>query len=163
MVTVLMAGLQKLHGAVSLAHLAEMATLLIGQFVPVRLEFLAREERRVVMEAVHRDGLPLNREQRDMVELLRPHLEGMARVHVPGQRLGRCPQRLMAMGLTAREAEVLHWVEEGKTSEEVGVILILRSRTVDNYVTSIMAKLKVETRLAAAAEVRRWDEGAGTG
>jgi len=41
------------------------------------------------------------------------------------------------------------------------VILVSCWRTADNHVAAILDKLGVETRLAAAAEVRRWDEKMG--
>jgi DNA-binding CsgD family transcriptional regulator len=52
--------------------------------------------------------------------------------------------------LTAREREVLRWLREGKRNSEIGVILQLSERTVEKHVEHILAKLGVETRLAAA-------------
>lgn len=69
------------------------------------------------------------------------------------------PARFQAMGLTPREAEVLHWIAEGKTSREMGSILGCSSHTVDKHAERILAKLGVENRKAAAAEARRWDHG----
>jgi DNA-binding CsgD family transcriptional regulator len=61
---------------------------------------------------------------------------------------------LLRLGLTPREAEVLHWVGEGKTNPEIGTILRTRPRTVAKHLEKIFAKLGVETRGAAAARVR---------
>jgi DNA-binding CsgD family transcriptional regulator len=61
---------------------------------------------------------------------------------------------LLRLGLTPREAEVLHWVGEGKTNPEIGAILRTRPRTVAKHLEKIFAKLGVETRGAAAARVR---------
>ena len=41
------------------------------------------------------------------------------------------------------------------------MILVSYWRTVDNHVAAILDKLGVETRLAAAAELGRWDEKVG--
>lgn len=61
---------------------------------------------------------------------------------------------LLRLGLTPREAEVVHWVGEGKTNPEIGTILRARPRTVAKHLEKIFAKLGVETRGAAAARVR---------
>ncbi|MBL9203874.1 MAG: hypothetical protein JNN01_02215 [Opitutaceae bacterium] len=53
------------------------------------------------------------------------------------------------LGLTAREAEVLMWVAQGKTNPEVGGILGIRPYTVRTHLERIFAKLGVETRHAA--------------
>lgn len=56
-----------------------------------------------------------------------------------------------AFGLTAREAEVLLWVANGKANRMIAEILELGPRTVDKHVERIFAKLGVENRTAAAA------------
>jgi len=53
--------------------------------------------------------------------------------------------------LTAREAEVLYWVTQGKTNRDVGDILSLSPRTVHKHLEHVFEKLGVETRTAAAA------------
>jgi DNA-binding CsgD family transcriptional regulator len=55
------------------------------------------------------------------------------------------------LGLTPREAEVLHWVREGKTNKDIGMILCASPRTVGKHLERVYAKLGVETRTAAAA------------
>jgi DNA-binding CsgD family transcriptional regulator len=57
------------------------------------------------------------------------------------------------LGLTQREAEILHWVAEGKTNKEIGTILHTSPRTVGKHLERIFQKLGVETRTAAAARV----------
>jgi DNA-binding NarL/FixJ family response regulator len=53
--------------------------------------------------------------------------------------------------LTAREAEVLYWVIQGKTNRDIGEILSLSPRTVHKHLEHVFDKLGVETRTAAAA------------
>jgi len=53
--------------------------------------------------------------------------------------------------LTAREAEVLYWVAQGKTNRDIAAILELSPRTVHKHLEHVFAKLGVETRTAAAA------------
>ena len=59
-----------------------------------------------------------------------------------------------AFGLTAREAEVLLWVANGKANRMIAEILELGPRTVDKHVERIFAKLGVENRTAAAAALK---------
>ena len=61
------------------------------------------------------------------------------------------PQALKPIGLTQRESEVLAWVAEGKSNNDVGVILGIRSVTVKKHLEHIFEKMGVETRTAAVA------------
>ena len=61
--------------------------------------------------------------------------------------------RARELGLTAREAEMLHWIGEGKTSPEIAVLLGISARTVHKHVEHILTKLGVETRQAAVRHV----------
>ena len=55
--------------------------------------------------------------------------------------------------LTAREAEVLYWVAQGKTNRDIGDILGTRPKTITKHLEHVFDKLGVETRTAAAARV----------
>jgi len=57
----------------------------------------------------------------------------------------------LAFKLTAREAEVLYWVVQGKTNRDIGDILGTSPRTVHKHLEHVFVKLQVETRTAAAA------------
>ena len=61
------------------------------------------------------------------------------------------PQALKPIGLTQREGEVLAWVAEGKSNNDVGLILGIRSVTVKKHLEHIFEKMGVETRTAAVA------------
>lgn len=52
--------------------------------------------------------------------------------------------------LTAREAEVLLWIGQGKSNRDVAEILICKPRTVNKHLEQIYHKLNVENRTAAA-------------
>lgn len=69
------------------------------------------------------------------------------------------PRRLAPLGLTTREAEVLHWVAQGKTNPEIGMILSLSARTVQKHLERIFQKLGVETRTAAALRAHEAQRG----
>ncbi|MFP5513697.1 MAG: response regulator transcription factor [Alphaproteobacteria bacterium] len=55
------------------------------------------------------------------------------------------------LSLTAREAEVLMWIANGKPNRDIAEILGLSPRTVDKHLEQIYSKLGVENRAAAAA------------
>ncbi len=55
------------------------------------------------------------------------------------------------LGLTQREASVLLWIAQGKTSAETAQILSISRRTVDKHLERVYQKLRVESRVAAAA------------
>lgn len=65
------------------------------------------------------------------------------RGHPPG------PAALLSLGLTAREAEVLYWIAQGKSNPDIATILDAKVRTVHKHVEHIFQKLGVETRNAA--------------
>lgn len=55
-----------------------------------------------------------------------------------------------AFRLTQKEAEVLYWVTQGKTSKDIADIMGNSSRTVNKHLEHVFEKLGVETRTAAA-------------
>jgi DNA-binding CsgD family transcriptional regulator/tetratricopeptide (TPR) repeat protein len=60
-----------------------------------------------------------------------------------------------ALGLTAREFEVMEHLASGKTNREVADELFLSVRTVDRHVSRIFAKLGVSSRAAATSQYER--------
>lgn len=77
--------------------------------------------------------------------------EGELRRVAPNARPpGRGSEDLLSLGLSAREAEILYWVAQGKTNPETALILGIARRTVATHVEHILAKLGVENRCAAA-------------
>lgn len=66
--------------------------------------------------------------------------------------------------LTPRQAEVLHWVVEGKTNEEIARILGLSFFTVKNHLKEVFQRLGVHSRAAATATAcRALTSGSGHG
>lgn len=59
------------------------------------------------------------------------------------------------LGLTSRQAQVLHWMAEGKTNQEIALILECSFFTVKNHVKEIFARLGVSSRVGAAAAAYR--------
>ncbi len=58
---------------------------------------------------------------------------------------------MQRLELTHRQAEVLHWIAEGKTNDEISVILGCSFFTVKNHLRKIFQHLGVHSRTAAAA------------
>lgn len=54
--------------------------------------------------------------------------------------------------LTEREVEILNWVEQGKSNNEIAQILSISHLTVKNHVQKILRKLNVQNRAQAVAK-----------
>lgn len=54
-----------------------------------------------------------------------------------------------ASTLTARETEILKWTADGKTANEIGMIISITPRTVGFHISSILRKLGVNNKIAA--------------
>jgi LuxR family transcriptional regulator len=57
--------------------------------------------------------------------------------------------------LTQRQAEVLRWTADGKTSDEIAQILSITERTVNFHIANAIAKLRVNNRNSAIARSSR--------
>lgn len=55
---------------------------------------------------------------------------------------------LMKLGLTARQAEVVYWIGEGKSNQDVATILSTSVRTVQKHAERIFERLGIENRAA---------------
>ena len=62
------------------------------------------------------------------------------------------PQDLERVGLTPREAEVLHWVMKGKQDGAIAGILKISVRTIHQHIAHILRKLQSESRTSAGYE-----------
>lgn len=61
------------------------------------------------------------------------------------------PAELMQLGLTPRQAEVLYWITQGKTNDEIATILGTSPRTIHKHVEQTFARLDVNNRASAIA------------
>lgn len=59
--------------------------------------------------------------------------------------------RLVSLGLTSREAEVLRWLMQGKSNPEIAAILRISQQTVSKLLTRVYRQLGVENRHAAVS------------
>jgi len=78
-----------------------------------------------------------------------------AGVPVPRQRAGDpvVPERLRALGVTGREADVLRLVAQGLANREIAEELVLSSRTVEKHVASLLMKTGSHRRAQLAGYV----------
>ena len=86
------------------------------------------------------------------LDILLPHLLAtLARVLANEARMSSHDRRPTGL-ITVREVEVLTWVRDGKTNDEIAAILGLSMLTVKNHLRHAMKKLVVRTRGQAVAK-----------
>ncbi|HET7365875.1 MAG TPA: helix-turn-helix transcriptional regulator [Burkholderiales bacterium] len=107
------------------------------------------DQRLLVSFVFNRRGRGFADEERDALELIRPHLGNLYRLCAALGRAGWAPAQ--AWQLTPREHDVLRWLSAGKTDRDIGAILEISPRTVHKHLQRIYEKLGVETRTAAVA------------
>lgn len=87
--------------------------------------------------------------ERYLVELLMPHLHlALLRMHEGEQTVAGVATTAL---LSSREAQVLGWMRDGKTNQQIGRILDISPLTVKNHVQSILRKLNANNRAQAVA------------
>lgn len=88
----------------------------------------------------------------DTAMLARAH---MACCYALGQFLAATGRRASRGPLSERERECLRWVSEGKTTDEVALILGVSSNTVNSYIAHAIQKFGASNRaMAIAAAIR---------
>jgi len=87
-------------------------------------------------------------------EPLRGALEALARRGRLDLGTSIPTERALA-GLTPRELEVLRLLVEGRSNRQIAESLFISGKTASVHVTNILAKLRVHSRLEAAATARR--------
>jgi DNA-binding CsgD family transcriptional regulator len=122
------------------------------------------DRRFLVSFVLNRSGNGFSDRDRDLAEIIRPHLSNLYRLACSAERSRDLPADApfdrAAAPLTPREREVLDWVAAGKTNRDIAAILGASPRTVEKHLERIYEKLGVETRTAAvvrAGIVRRDD------
>lgn len=95
---------------------------------------------------------PLNGRHRHMLELLLPYLHTTMLRFVHNERSAKVPAAVLRHLLTAREIEILRWVQQGKSNSEIGKVLGISPLTVKNHVQNILRKLNVQNRAQAVAK-----------
>jgi len=81
-------------------------------------------------------------------------------VNVPSESKTRGDlERLEALGLTRRQAEVAFWIAQGKTNDDLAIILNTSPHTIPHHVEAILGRLHLTTRteiMLCALEALGW-------
>ncbi|MBI4680141.1 MAG: hypothetical protein HY753_02725 [Nitrospirae bacterium] len=126
--------------------------------------------------AFNRDMRDFTQEERLILNFLAPHViqahknaavfskirddkTGVGKMLLDGKAKDLSPETMRAMGITLREAEILHWISQGKTNAEISAILNISLNTVKTHQQHIYEKIGVENRVAAARFVMEKGEG----
>ncbi|MES2901026.1 MAG: XrtB/PEP-CTERM-associated transcriptional regulator EpsA [Pseudomonadota bacterium] len=99
-------------------------------------------------------GLPLRPGPRQayFLALLLPHLHlALLRLERRAEAPRRSPRTGAARTLSPREAEIMHWLREGRTNAEIAAILGLSPLTVKNHLQRMYRLLGVGNRTEAVA------------
>jgi DNA-binding CsgD family transcriptional regulator len=117
----------------------------------------------IVGIALNRHRHDFTREEAAMLELLRRPLRACYRRLVEREQLidvlsasrnDELTTQALAMGLSERQAEIMHAVVGGASNAQVGVSLGISRRTVEKHLQNIYAQLEVTSRTQALASLR---------
>ena len=109
------------------------------------------DQRLLVSFVLNRAAVPFSDRERELLDIVRPHLANLYRLSVAIDRAKATPAGGWDTApLTPREREVLDWVAAGKTNRDIAAILGASPRTIEKHLERIYEKLGVETRTAAA-------------
>lgn len=152
-----------LEGLTLQQHGIDGSALLRAGLGHIAVHGVARPERPHEIETLFllsaRSGVPL-RALLPTFELLVPHLHATyLRSRIVERDLARLAARVPAPAglerraekVTAREAQILAWVREGKSNHEIGEVLGISGLTVKNHVQKILRKLGAGNRAQAVA------------
>lgn len=114
----------------------------------------------VMLISLHRSGKDFSARDRCVLDLLVPHLgkvgnhayetaEEVAQPELDCDAFSRRLKEGSPWKLTSREAEVLFWLQQGKTNGEIGRILGISERTAETHALRSYPKLGVENRFGA--------------
>lgn len=106
--------------------------------------------------SVVRSTRDFSQNDRETLKLLRPHIT-RAWQQLRHRSQKNSPNLLQSLypALSAREAEILHWIVEGKQNGEIATILQRRLSTIQEHVENILHKLRLENRHQLTVTVLR--------
>lgn len=123
--------------------------------------------------SLHRRGEDFTERDRTVLNLLLPHV-ARAQHRLAGRPSAAAPggaahesgfhdwlREQTPWHLSRREAEVLFWLCQGKTNDEIGTILGIAGRTAETHALRIYPKIGVENRYGAISTVNQLAYGAG--
>jgi DNA-binding CsgD family transcriptional regulator len=124
--------------------------------------------------SLHRGGTDFTERERNLINLLLPHIaraqcrlapvanDGGAEGALSGEgNFERWLQRNTSWQLSRRETSVLFWLCQGKTNDEIGIILGIAGRTAETHALRLYPKIGVENRYGAITTVTQLAARAG--
>ena len=99
-----------------------------------------------------RDGGIFSREEKELLELLQPHLANarqLAFAVTAANEVPLSPELFHRAGYTPRECDVIYWLTQGKSNDEIAELLRIRADSVSRNLQAIYIKMGVEHRVAA--------------
>lgn len=100
-----------------------------------------------------RDQGAFQENDKRILEILQPHLSNARRLALAATAASEStlsPEMFAGEGFTARESDVIYWLAQGKSNEEIASILRIRADSVSRNLQSIYTKMGVDHRVAAA-------------
>jgi transcriptional regulator EpsA len=142
---------------------AERDRLLDAGFSEVLVHGVARPQRPAELESLFllaSQNFRCSEQQRMYLELLLPHLHtAWLRVQATEREMSGAPtvapptrSEAGKALITDREAQILYWVREGKSNQQIGDELGISVLTVKNHVQKILRKLGAANRAQAVAK-----------
>lgn len=107
----------------------------------------------IVFVGFLRDGKPFGRAEKELLELLQPHLTNgrkLAFAVTGAQDIPFSAEVFAQAGFTPRESDVIFWLTQGKSNDEIATLLRIRADSVSRNLQAIYEKMGVEHRVAAA-------------
>lgn len=99
-----------------------------------------------------RTGSPPAAREAYLIELLMPYLHMALHRMLAGEKGAETAEVSIETLLSRRQIQVLQWVKDGKTNQEIGQILDISPLTVKNHVQKILRKLNVNNRAQAVGK-----------
>jgi len=99
-----------------------------------------------------RDGGVFTAEEKELLELLQPHLVNARRLAFASTATNdvpMSPELFVKAGFTSRESDVIYWLTQGKSNDEIARLLRIRADSVSRNLQAIYIKMGVEHRVAA--------------
>jgi DNA-binding CsgD family transcriptional regulator len=115
---------------------------------------------------LHRHGANFSERDREVLNLILPHVAAAQRrlqARSPGGANWLTDEELFhdwlrdntRWDLSRRETDVLFWLCQGKTNDEIGGILGIAGRTAETHALRVYPKIGVENRYAAIATLHQ--------
>lgn len=120
---------------------------------------------KIFLISLHRHGANFSERDRAVLNLVLPHVaNAQRRLHLKPpatnwladeERFHEWVRDWSRWDLSRRETDVLYWLCQGKTNDEIGGILGIAGRTAETHALRVYPKIGVENRHAAIATLHR--------